>query len=81
MFTPNNPPAFPGPPVTQSEHDPGMELRDYFAAAAIPVAYTIMARNIAPYDPTPDEIAKYAGRIADAMIAERATGREPPNAT
>ena len=51
-----------------------MTDRDYFAAAALPVAYRMMARSLAQgdFDPSPDEIAHYAGVIADAMLAERA---------
>ena len=61
----NNPPAFPtGTGVTP--YNPGMTLRDYFAARAI----GITASNKPPaYDDK--TIAKYAYEIADAMLAAR----------
>ena len=61
----NNPPAFPtGTGVTP--YNPGMTLRDYFAARAI----GITASNKPPaYDDK--TIAKYAYEMADAMLAAR----------
>ena len=51
-------------------------VRDEYAAWALPVAYQMFVRelNTGDYDPSPDEIAEYAGRIADAMLAERRRG-------
>lgn len=61
----NNPPAFPtGTGVTP--YNPGMTLRDYFAAKAI----GITAANKTPaYDDK--TIAKYAYEMADAMLKAR----------
>lgn len=74
-----NTPAFPceakGDRTVPPEHDylqvgiyasnfPGMMLRDYFAARALPLCYD-------SYETTA-EIAKAAYYMADAMIAERA---------
>ncbi len=61
----NNPPAFPtGTGVTP--YNPGMTLRDYFAAKAM------LARGftVRPYDTT-NEVAKDCYRMADAMLAAR----------
>ena len=49
----------------------GMSLRDYFAAKAIPLAWKTFADGWSPDDLTPENIAKSAYQIADAMIAER----------
>jgi hypothetical protein len=43
----------------------GLSMRDYFAAAAISPTL------VQAYGSTPDQLAKHAYRIADAMLAER----------
>jgi len=55
-------PVFPTPAGTQ--HNDGMTLRDYFAAAALEKASRGSDRNA-------DEIAKRAFYIADAMLKAR----------
>jgi hypothetical protein len=61
-------PAFPTGETnpTRWANYPGMTLRDYFAAAALPrcIEESIDAAST----------AEYCYRIADAMIAERAKG-------
>ncbi len=70
-------PAFPAPGTTGYEKDgvvtfvnwPGMTLRDYFAAKALPALVTIeeyVTTNDLP------RIANVAYLLADAMLAERA---------
>ena len=65
----NNPSAFPSAGYGAS----GMTLRDYFAGQAL--AGMLPARDesgrVAYVELTPDEIAKSAYKIADAMLAER----------
>ncbi|MEN4889168.1 hypothetical protein [Erwinia billingiae] len=54
--------------------DNGMTLRDYFAAKALPDLIAGYSRNqgSGPYlDASPDEIAHWAYRYADAMLAAR----------
>ena len=66
---PNGEPAFPV--HDDPETFTGMSLRDYFAAKAIPLAWKTFADGWSPDDLTPENIAKSAYQIADAMIAER----------
>lgn len=66
--------------------DPGMALRDYFAAKAMPIAYESCTHNIKtakerlglgeeavwnPYKHNPQLIAMTCYEIADAMLEER----------
>ena len=60
--------AEPGNCVSASE---GMTLRDYFAAKAMPLAWKIFDEGYSPDALTPENIAKAAYQIADAMIAAR----------
>lgn len=67
----DNPPAFPIPDTTypngQVQYGSnGMTLRDYFAAKAIP-------ELMREWSEDHDEIASEAYKIADAMLAARAT--------
>lgn len=58
----NNPPAFPtGTGVTP--YNPGMTLRDYFAAMVLPQCFAVSA--------TTDIAAREAYRMADAMLKAR----------
>ena len=58
----NNPPAFPtGTGVTP--YNPGMTLRDYFAAKAMPQCFEVST--------TTDIAAKEAYKMADAMLKAR----------
>ena len=53
---------------------PGMTLRDYFAAAAIPNALTGVASGqvyIQPGESSQDAVARVAYEVADAMLARR----------
>lgn len=63
-------PAFP---VGSGDmRDPvGMTLRDYFAAKAMPLAWKIFDEGYSPDAVTPENIAKAAYQIADAMLAAR----------
>ena len=58
-------PAFPQP-INPSEQGRGMTLRDYFAAQAM----ESMLNNSTHYE----SVAKYAYRMADAMMKERTDG-------
>nr|WP_314424842.1 hypothetical protein [uncultured Erwinia sp.] len=56
--------------------DEGMWLRDYFAAKAMPDLIAGYSRNqgSGPYlDASPDEIAYWAYRYADAMLKARSS--------
>lgn len=44
----------------------GMTLRDYFAAKAMPALLSVMV------SPIPEDVAMWAYKHADAMLAERA---------
>ena len=48
---------------------PGMSLRDYFAGQALANSWTCLEKG-----DQPEEIAKDAYKIADAMLAEREKG-------
>lgn len=78
-------PAFPSPlewretenaegrtGVFDNAHD-GMTLRDYFAARALTGAVHLAALSFGQDESEPDDdgIARYAYRLADAMLAER----------
>lgn len=67
-------PAFPVPATEWHGSDSGMDLRDHFAGQALPDLIAGYSRNngSGPYlDASPDEIAYWAYRYADAMIAAR----------
>ena len=75
----NNQPAFPlietAPNGSQSI-EPGMTLRDYFAAQVLPVIYRQTAEDwdegkINGEDTSQESMAKEAYQLADAMLAER----------
>jgi hypothetical protein len=76
MSKPENPSAFPAfvpgrqgfanIPTTTDEWLPGMTLRDYFAGQAL-----IGVIGIAEKTNTPDNIARLAYGLADAMLAAR----------
>lgn len=68
---PKNPDAFPLPEAFNSlgmsyEGSPGMSLRDYFAAQALPAIVTALGGLSSP-----DNIAEGCYMMADAMLAER----------
>ena len=77
MTTPNekkpgNTPAFP----VEWNHDRGVTIRDYFAAAALPVASDEVGGELAYNEPGNDPqwvtlVARAAYALADAMLAER----------
>ena len=69
----NNPPAFPtGTGVTP--YNPGMTLRDYFAAQALTGAQiwdaVINGKN-AQFSASTEKLAKVAYAVADAMLKAR----------
>jgi hypothetical protein len=60
--------AFPKTKADSFEqHQEGMDLRDYFAAKAIPSLVKTFENHIT----TPDDVAKLAYKYADAMIKAR----------
>ena len=66
--------AFPVPATEYHGMDSRMTLRDYFAAKALPDLIAGYSRNqgSGPYlDASPDEIAYWAYRYADAMLKAR----------
>ena len=77
----DNPQAFPISRVVQAgsfrkdESDPGMTLRDYFAAAALPACHEAALSPARTASVSGREfckiIATAAYEIADAMLAER----------
>ena len=74
-------PAFPRRHVTEADDgtllvhfDPGMTLRDYFAAKAMPAIYTEYVRDAAVggwAEDWRDRIAQGAYKMADAMLKAR----------
>lgn len=52
-------------------YSPGMTLRDYFAAKAMPLAWKTFDEGYSPDDLTPGNIARAAYQFADAMLAAR----------
>jgi hypothetical protein len=71
---PENPLAFPVDGPTTVPTQTGMTLRDYFAAAVLPVVAADLAQDRNESDPAdlPRLTAKGAYLYADAMLAERA---------
>lgn len=71
----NNPAAFPlietAPDGSQSI-EPGMSLRNYFAAKAMQAWLTDAFGD--DYAPNEDKCARFAYKMADAMLAEREKG-------
>ena len=64
--------------IAANKHCPeasGMSLRDYFAAATLPMfaneSLLVAADESFPNDPTRVAIAKYVFAVADSMLAER----------
>lgn len=55
--------------------EPGMSLRDFFAAAAL--TGWAAGRNVKATDSTPDVVAVGCYRYADAMLRERNRGDDP----
>ena len=79
----NNPSAFPYVvkyPSGTTEAKLGMSLRDYFAAQALPAAYTDFWECRRGLSKVPDDwaepLAKEVYVLADAMLAERERGVE-----
>ena len=60
-------------PVPTARVDTGMDLRDYFAAAAIPVAfdYVSASRFDVPKVEIPKRVAVICYDLADAMMERR----------
>lgn len=58
--------AFPSPHWKQNEYE-GMDLRDYFAAKAMPS----LVKTFENYVTTPDDVAKLSYQYADAMMKAR----------
>jgi len=62
----DEPKAFPGPGAKNTHHT-GMDLRDYFAATAMPVFISKDPYNEYDFG----MIARLSYKMADAMIAQR----------
>jgi hypothetical protein len=62
MSAPGNPAAFPCSPGDVPFWNEGMTLRDYFAGQALAMSMP----------DSPQHLADWAYRVADAMLAERA---------
>lgn len=65
---------------TYFQHCPGMLLRDYFAAAAIPDAMRAVAAGqvyVPLGEQHEDAVARVAYDVADAMLAARARQTKP----
>lgn len=61
--------------AAENGHQPGMSLRDYFAAHAFSAISMAMASAMPePMFPTPGLLAELAYKHADAMLSERAKG-------
>lgn len=69
MTKPENPPAFARPESEQSMGSQGMTLRDYFAAAALPMCWHSQANN--GRENAAKRTAELAYENADAMLKER----------
>ena len=67
----NGGPAFPVPGLQHDDAFNGMTLRDYLAAAAMPLAWKIFDEGYSPDALTPENIARGAYQMADAMLAAR----------
>ena len=59
--------AFPQRVSNEYQVEHGMDLRDYFAAQAIPSLVKTFENHIT----TPDDVAKLAYKYADAMMEAR----------
>jgi hypothetical protein len=59
-----------------SGNDPGISLRELFAAMAMN-GWLAMCADSRCASPTPEETAKNSVRIADALMAELAKERKP----
>jgi hypothetical protein len=71
-------PAFPTENERQtganSYHYEGMTLRDYFAAKSLLLGWKVFDEGYSPDECSPENIAKFAYLMADAMLAEREKG-------
>ena len=57
--------------ASRAEAIGGMSLRDYFAAKAMPLAWKIFDEGYSPDKLTPENIARAAYQMADAMLVAR----------
>ena len=70
-------PAFPAQHYDLAEGEHGMTLRDYFAAKALPIAYSHFSRDLdgggydAKWEPHIGLWAEAAYELADAMLKAR----------
>ena len=68
-------PAFPSEhrfdDETSFKHE-GMTLRDYFAAKAMSLGWKVFDEGYSPRQCSPENIAEFAYKYADAMMKERA---------
>ncbi len=70
----NPPTAFPFVCQDVSKHqchEPGMDLRDYFAAAALPQVMAVRIKPRGSNEEYKQMLASVSYDIADAMLAER----------
>lgn len=52
----------------------GMSMRDYFAAKSLHLGWKVFDEGYSPDECSPENIAKFAYLMADAMLAEREKG-------
>lgn len=69
-------PAYPAPETSKELYGiasayPGMTLRDHFAGLAMPLGWKVFDEGYSPDECSPDNIAKFAYEVADAMLRAR----------
>jgi hypothetical protein len=67
--------------TTHMVDKPGMSLRDYFAARAVPAIVSLAGNDLANVDGMPAIIARDAYRVADAMLKARESNQPPVGVT
>lgn len=68
MSKPDGGQAFP---LSVAYREPGMSLRDYFAAQAMAACVGADSSTNQNYGANPEKVATYAYEFADAMLKER----------
>ena len=59
--------------ITEPRHH-GITMRDYFAAKSLHLGWKVFDEGYSPDECSPENIAKFAYLMADAMLAEREKG-------
>jgi hypothetical protein len=63
--------AFPGQPVGHFAGEPGMSLRDYFAAKAMQEVLSRMGKDLRDVEEHAEYVALLSYEVADAMLSVR----------